>query len=170
MIAFITWKISVEPIWLSCLFFERTRLFSGIQFTRHVIQFVLVETIELFGSRGSWEIFSDSSVTLAQLIRARHLREKWSSAGSQLDSNTIQWFLSKTKNSNLYGFEMIDPWARVCKVLFPVTKENKITNHVNVILMQQACSHRSSRPVGSKRQAPALRFRANMLYVPDSKM
>jgi len=46
-----------------------------------------------------------------------------------------------------------------------------VGSNVNVIFTLQTCGQRSSMSVGSKRRVPPLYFfRANLLYVPNTKM
>jgi len=56
-------------------------------------------------------IFSDSSVTVAQLVRARHFRK--------IDiRRSLVRFRPKTENLDPHGFEHIDPQARVLNCCF----------------------------------------------------
>jgi len=66
----------------------------------------------------SVRVFSNSSAIFAQLVRTRHIRKKQSSTQKIVLLICIVLFRLQTENSNPYGFEMIDPQARVPNYCF----------------------------------------------------
>jgi len=77
------------------------------------MEYMLTNSIRLYHSKklGSWGIFGDSSVTLAQWWRARDLT-------NLVVRRSPVRFWPKTRQLDSHGFEQVDPQARVLNFCF----------------------------------------------------